>query len=179
MDRTDQELISRVLAGEQGDYAELVRRHHARVMGVCLSMLGDAASAEDAAQESFLKAYRSLADFSGQSAFGTWLYRIASNRCLDLLRQRARLPESPLETAAAAPEPGRDTSDEDEMVARTLARMPEDYRLILTLREIEGLSYEELTEVLDCSLDAVKARLRRARRSFLDEARHFYGAPSV
>ena len=90
MDRTDQELIAGVLAGEQDGYAELVRRHHARVMGVCLSMLGDAASAEDAAQDCFLKAYRSLADFQGQAAFGTWLYRIAANRCLDLLRRRAR-----------------------------------------------------------------------------------------
>lgn len=179
MDRTDQELISRVLSGEQGDYAELVRRHHARVMGVCLSMLGDEASAEDAAQDCFLKAYRRLADFEGQSAFATWLYRIASNRCLDLLRQRARRAESPLEAVANAIEGCRDVSEEKELVARTLACMPEDYRLVISLREIEGLSYEELTQVLDCSLDSVKARLRRARLSFTEHLRHFSGASSV
>lgn len=176
---SDQELIDSVLAGEQNDYAELVRRHHAKVMGVCLSMLGDHNSAEDAAQDTFLKAHRSLAEFQGASSFGTWLYRIASNRCLDLLRQRAHRREQPLESLTKEPAEPRDASEEKELVARALSRLPEDYRLILTLREMEGLSYTKLTEVLDCTMDAVKARLRRARQSFEEELRHIYGAGSV
>jgi RNA polymerase sigma-70 factor (ECF subfamily) len=176
---SDRELIDSVLSGEREDYAELVRRHHAKVMGVCLSMLGDAASAEDAAQDAFLKAYQSLEDFQGDSAFGTWLYRIASNRCLDLLRQRARRAEAPLEAVKDEPRERSDASEEKELVSRVFKRLPEDYRLILTLREIEGLSYTELTEVLDCTLDAVKARLQRARRAFQEELRHIQAPDSV
>lgn len=176
---SDQELIDSVLAGEQGDYAELVRRHHAKVMGVCLSMLSDEASAQDAAQDVFLKAYRALREFKGGSTFGTWLYRIASNRCLDVLRQRTRRAEDPLEAIKEEPREKTDASEEKELVDRTLARLPEDYRLILTLREIEGLSYAELMEVLDCSLDSVKAKLQRARKAFAEELRHIHGPSGV
>lgn len=179
LDSSDQDLIDSVLAGEQDDYAELIRRHHAKVMGVCLGMLSDAASAEDAAQDVFLKAYRSLADFKGTSSFGTWLYRVAANRCLDILRQRTRRAEDPLEGIKEEPREIRDASEEKELVARVLAKLPEDYRLILTLREMEDLSYTELTQVLDCSMDAVKARLQRARKSFEEELRHIHGPGGV
>ena len=146
--------------------------------------------AEDAAQEIFFKAYQALKNFRGQSAFSTWLYRIASNHCLDLLRKRQRehteswealieeSGEQLHELLTASQDPKAILAD-TELVQRALTQLSPDYRLILTLREIEGLSYEELAEALHCSLDAIKARLRRARQELLERVRHFVGAGSV
>jgi len=188
---SDADLIESVLSGRQEDYAELVRRHHPRVFGLCVSMLGDRAQAEDAAQDVFLKAYRRLSDFRGDAALSTWLYRVAANRCLDLLRSAARRREESWEAfveregdglrrllaepASAAPL----VSEEADLVRRTLARLPPDYRLILTLREVEGLDYAELTKALDCSMDSVKAKLRRARQRFREILGHIESSKNV
>ncbi len=180
---TDAELVGRVRAGDDRAFAELIRRSHARVFSLCVSMLGDRTSAEDAAQEVFLKAYQSLNKFKGTSAFTTWLYRVASNHCLDLLRKSARRRSESLEAVLEAegdriqfllkaPDEQRQAEDRD-LVERVLSCLPPDYRLILTLREVQGLSYEEIMETMDCSLDSVKARLRRARESLENSLRHF------
>lgn len=179
---TDNELISRVLSGERDDYAELVRRHHARVHGLCASMVGVSA-AEDAAQEVFLKAYDRLEDYRGDSAFSTWLYRVASNHCLDVLRREGRRRSESLEALAeregarierlfSEPDDAVRSLEDADLVRRVLAELPEDYRLILTLREMEGLEYKELMTALDCSMDSVKAKLQRARRRFREALRH-------
>jgi RNA polymerase sigma-70 factor (ECF subfamily) len=186
----DLELIAKIRSGDRDAYAELVRKHHAAVLGLCLSMLGSRSQAEDAAQDVFIKAYRSLDKFREDSSFSTWLYRIASNHCLDLLRQRSREKTDSLEalldregdhaqrlfftepTTALAPE-------DADLIERMLSRLPPEYRLILTLREVQGLNYKELTEALDCSLDAVKARLKRARRSLEEMGRHILESDSV
>jgi RNA polymerase sigma-70 factor (ECF subfamily) len=179
---TDNELIVSVLAGGQADYAELVRRHHARVFALCVSMLGRSA-AEDAAQEVFLKAYSRLKDFRRDSAFSTWLYRVASNHCLDMLRKDARRRSESLEELVeregsglqrllADPNDAARSFEDAELVRSVLSRLPEDYRLILTLREMEGLEYKELMEAMDCSMDSVKAKLQRARRQFREALRH-------
>ena len=187
---TDAELVQRTLAGDQAAYADLVRAYQARVLRLCASLLRDDALAEDAAQEIFLKAYQALASFRGRSAFSTWLYRIAANHCLDLLRRRRRERTESWEALVEAsgdhlerllqggPDPATAAADAD-LVRRALAQLPPDYQLILTLREVEGLSYEELAETLHCSLDAVKARLRRARQDMLDRLRHFLGPARV
>lgn len=183
-ERSDAELIELVLAGGQEAYADLVRRHHPRVFGLCLSMLGDRAQAEDAAQDVFLKAYRRLSDFRGDAALSTWLYRVAANRCLDLLRRSARRREESWEAFVEREgdglrrllaEPAAESplvSEDADLVRRVLSRLPDDYRLILTLREIEGLDYRELTRALDCSMDSVKAKLRRARGKFREILGH-------
>lgn len=186
---SDDRLIESVLAGNQSDYAELVRRHHARVMAVCVSMLG-ASAAEDAAQEVFLKAYDRLKDFRRDSAFSTWLYRVASNQCLDLLRRETRRRSESLEALTeregpnlqrllADPSDATRSLEDAELVRAVLARLPEDYRVILTLREMEGLEYKELMAALDCSMDSVKAKLQRARRQFREVVRHILPAESV
>ena len=150
-------------------------------MGLCVSMLGDRSLAEDAAQESFLKAFGSLEDFRGASSFGTWLHRIAVNRCLDLLRRRARHQTESLDVLAESDEPasGKDPLEDADLVRRLLDSLPPDYRVILTLRELQGLDYKEIMEVLGISMDAVKARLRRARQSLLESSRHISKAGSV
>ena len=186
---SDAALVEQVRAGRDQAFAELIRRHHARVLGLCLSMLGGRAQADDAAQEVFLKAYQSLDKFKGSSALSTWLYRIASNHCLDLLRKEARQKAESLEAILEGEggaverllsEPDQQRRAEDaDLIERVLRALPPDYRLILTLREIEGLSYEEIMEAMDCTLDSVKARLRRARESLEESLRHISGSGSV
>lgn len=152
-------------------------------------MLGSS-QAEDAAQEVFIKAYRSLEKFRDDSSFSTWLYRIASNHCLDLLRRKARAKTDSLDALlenegshvhrmlSSAADAAASFENAD-IVDRVLAHLPADYRLILTLRESQGLNYKELAQMLNCSMDAVKARLKRARKSFEEIARHFLSPKNV
>ncbi|MBI5201283.1 MAG: sigma-70 family RNA polymerase sigma factor [Elusimicrobia bacterium] len=184
------ELIREARGGGRSAFAELVRRHHPAVVGLCRSMLGDAEDADDAAQEAFLKAWRSLSGFSGGANFGTWLYRIASNQCLDMLRARGRRPtqsldalveaEAPaLEKVLGAGAPASDPVEAADLAKRLLATLPEEQRLALVLRETQGFSYEEIAETMGCSLDSVKARLKRARETLAKSLRHFSGPPNV
>jgi RNA polymerase sigma-70 factor (ECF subfamily) len=129
-------------------------------------MLGSATEAEDAAQDAFLKAWRSLPRFRGTSAFSTWLYRITTNRCLDIIA--ARRPSETLDDARAGDrrdDPARRVQQREEMGALTasIARLPAEQRAALVLREFEGLSYDEVADVLQISLAAVKGRIHRAR----------------
>jgi RNA polymerase sigma-70 factor (ECF subfamily) len=186
----DDELVSQAQAGAPDAFAELVRRHHPWVMGLCAATLSDRSAADDAAQEVFLKAYQALPRFQGGSSFSTWLHRIAANLCLDLLRSRARrkteswdeLVEKEGEGIArllAAPAAPERSADDVDLVQRVLAQLSPEYRMILTLREVQGLSYEEIAAAMDCSLDSVKARLQRARKDFADRLRHFLDPLSV
>ncbi|HNV85861.1 MAG TPA: sigma-70 family RNA polymerase sigma factor [Candidatus Omnitrophota bacterium] len=180
----DYGIILEVLGGRQNEYAEIVRKYEGRVRGYCLTLLSDPAQAEDAAQEIFIKAYQRLDQYRAESAFSTWLYRITANHCLDLLRKRSRhkteswdaLLEKEGEKAetllGAAPD-DEDKLEQKDMIQKLLACLPEKSRTILVLREIHGLSYQELAETLECSLDAVKARLKRARHELQKNADTF------
>ena len=170
----DLEAIGRIRAGQIQAYAVLVRKYQTRIRGYCLGVLGNGADADDAAQEVFIKAYKGLGSFQGRARFSTWLYRIAVNHCWDLLRSAARnrvesweaLREQEGESLEARtvvlPEARLD--DRAQQVQEVLDRLPEQYKTVLILREVQGLSYQELADALGCSMDAVKARLRRARR---------------
>jgi len=190
MSATDDELISQVLSGDSEAYADLVRRHHPAIFGLCAGLLRDRSQAEDAAQEIFLKAYRSLSKFRGASSFATWLYRIASNHCLDMLRRRERAATESwdalleaegerIERLLSAPVNEERSLEDADLVRRVLDCLPPEYRLILTLRELQGLTYQEIAAAMGCSLDSVKARLRRAREDFEGRLRHFSGAGIV
>jgi RNA polymerase sigma-70 factor (ECF subfamily) len=156
------------------DFEAILTEHQDRVFRLCASMLGSRRDAEDAAQEVFLKAYQNLHKFKGDSAVGTWLHRIAANHCLDLLRKRARRPAEPLTDELGrrlfSKEPDLEALD---LAHRALSQLPEDYRLALTLRELQGFTYEEIAEITESSLDSVKARLRRAREQLQEKLRHF------
>lgn len=186
----DLECVQRILAGDREDYANFVRRYQERVLRLCLSMLGGVSESEDAAQEVFIKAYKSLSGFQGDSSFATWLYRIASNHCLDLLRKKSRHKidswETLLETQGesiykllASPSALPVSLEDAEIVQQVLSRLDPDYRAVLALREIDGLSYQEIAEVTNSSLDSVKARLRRARQELTEKLRHFLGPSNV
>jgi RNA polymerase sigma-70 factor (ECF subfamily) len=181
---TDVMIIDRVLGGDRDAYAEIVRRYQSRVRGQCLVMFADSTQADDAAQEVFIKVYRSLGQFRGDSAFSTWLYRIAVNYCHDLLRKTARhrtesweaLLEkegSNVESLLFSPPSDSAAAGRVELAARILSVLSEKARTILLLRERDGLSYQELAGVLNCSPDAVKARLKRARQELDKKKRHF------
>ncbi len=171
----DAELVRRCGEGDQEAFRTLVTRYHPRIFNLIHNLVKDRDEADDLAQEVFIKAFRSLAGFKGQAQIYTWLYRIAVNRCLDWLKNRGRHPEMTLERVevyradeAHLQSPG--TADA-EMVQRELGRalekalqaIPSDYRVALTLREVDGLSYEEIAEVMECSVGTVKSRLFRAR----------------
>ena len=167
---------------DASDFEALVREHHPRVIRLCASMLGGWDEAEDAAQEVFLKAHRALPDFRGDASISTWLYRLASNHCLDALRARSRrrtdswdellerrgdelgaLLRAPDETGAL---------EARDLAAKALSALSPEYRLVLALRELEGLTYEEIAEATGATLDSVKARLRRARAELEAALRH-------
>lgn len=168
----DRVLVYAARAGDVEAFAELVRRYQAAVYRVALRMLGSAADAEDAAQEAFVQAWRGLGRFRGDSAVSTWLYRIVTNRCLNALA--ARRPTEPLDFEV--PSPGGDPAGIAEQherfgaVAGTVAALPGEQRAALVLRDFEGLSYEEIAQVLGVSLAAVKGRVHRARLAVLKEA---------
>ncbi len=181
----DIEIIQSVLSGDRNAYAVIIRKYEVRVRGLCLRMLSDATQADDAAQEIFMKVYQNLSKFKGQSLFSTWLYRVASNYCLDLLRKRRRqkteswdaLLESEGESAAQslfseAPSV-KEEQGQAEQVEKLLTCLSDKHREVIVLRELQGLSYDELAEALKCSLDAVKSRLKRARQELEKKARHF------
>jgi len=178
----DKEIIEKVRSGETGLYAELVRRHQARVIGLCRALLNHPTDAEDAAQESFLKAFKALPEFKDQSAFSTWIYRIAYNTCREFQRRASVRRSESLEAlvdrqgdALGTPfhEPQRPDLENADLVRRLLAGLSEDHRIVLLLRETQGMDYLQIAETLGITLDAVKARLRRAREALIERSRHF------
>jgi len=170
-------VIERVLAGESEAFETLLLANQRKVYNLCLRMTGNAEDAEDLAQEAFWKAYQNLAGFKGESGFGPWLYRLASNVCIDHLRREKRREKSSLtyqdESGAAVdievpderfmPETMLDRRQVQESIQRGLDTLTPEHRNILVLREINGLSYEEIGETLELEAGTVKSRISRAR----------------
>ena len=169
----DAAIIADVLQGNREAYALLVRRYSGKILGLCMTLVHDRAEAEDAAQEAFLKAYKSLKDFRGEAAFLTWIYRIAYNQCLTLRSQSARR-KSQLEKVkedphvASLPLAGDSLVEKTESALAILEALPNDYRQVIVLR-LDGFHYQEIAEMMGVSVDAVKAKLRRARRSVAEK----------
>lgn len=182
---SDRDLITAILAGQTETFATLVRRHQDRVYGLCLSLTKNPTEAEDAAQEVFIKVYQRLKEFRFESSFSTWLYRVTYHHTLDLLKTRSRRPAESLDAMIEtrgeflAETPPSDSSAQADQARQILDSLRPEDRLVLTLREVQGLSYEELTHTLEISLDAVKSRLRRARETLRQKARHFSPTPVV
>jgi RNA polymerase sigma-70 factor (ECF subfamily) len=167
--RTDADLVSRAQAGQLDAFEELVRRHRLGTYRVALRMLGDESDAEDATQDAFVQAWRNLAGFRADAAFSTWMYRIVTNRCLNMLRARRRTEPLPETQEAPASRPDRIAEGrwQVEDLTRAIGRLTPEQRAPLVLRELQGCSYEEIAEALDLSIPAVKSRLHRARLELL------------
>jgi RNA polymerase sigma-70 factor, ECF subfamily len=168
--RDDAGLLERLRRGDARAFEELVTSYQHRVFGVALRMLGSRAEAEDVAQETFLRAHRALAEFRGEARLGTWLYAIASRLCLNRLASGARRHEHRDEAAllrlpatsgdaVAALERG----ELEAALHEAIAGLPEERRIVVVLRDLEGLAYEEIAEVLGLQLNTVRSRLHRAR----------------
>ncbi|MEV6826770.1 sigma-70 family RNA polymerase sigma factor [Amycolatopsis sp. NPDC051102] len=179
----DAELLARAAGGDETAFGSLVRQHTPRMYRVALRITGSAAEAEDVVQEAWLAAWRSLAGFRQESAVSTWLYRVVTNSALAVLRRRKPTvslddpaPQSTVDNAllaAAVPGPeGRVVrAEEVDAVLRAVGRLEVSQRVPLVLRELEGLSYEEVAEVLDVNVGALRSRLHRARVALLAELR--------
>ncbi|MDI7241133.1 RNA polymerase sigma factor RpoE [Providencia huaxiensis] len=175
---TDQILVEKVQKGDQQAFNLLVIKYQHKVASL-VSRYVPQADVPDVAQESFIKAYRAIGSFRGDSAFYTWLYRIAVNTAKNyLVAQDRRPPASDLEasdaenfeTAGALKEISNPEnlmlSDElKKVVFRTIESLPEDLRMAITLRELDGLSYEEIAEIMDCPVGTVRSRIFRAREA--------------
>jgi RNA polymerase sigma-70 factor (ECF subfamily) len=166
----DASLLARLRAGDGRAFEEMVTAYQHRVFGVALRMLGNRAEAEDIAQDTFLRAHRALGEFRGEARLGTWLYAIASRLCLNRLASGARRHEQHNDLALSqAPAEGADaagTLERGELEAalrEAVAALPEDRRIVVVLRDLEGLGYEEIAEVLGVPLNTVRSRLHRAR----------------
>ncbi len=172
----DIQIVAQVLEGDTGAFSALVQRHHERVYRTAYSLVGDLDEADDLAQEAFIKAFRALRRFRGQSRFSTWLHRIAVNCCLDYLQSKHRRNFVSLDDYREnwnAPRiwMGRaknadvrvERRELQEILERALGELPEAYRVTFVLREIEGLTYEEIAKSLGCSIGTVKSRLFRGR----------------
>jgi RNA polymerase sigma-70 factor, ECF subfamily len=178
-DDTDQQLVERVQAGDKSAFNLLVLKYQHRVLKLVGRFVSDAAEAEDVAQEAFLKAYRALASFRGDSAFYTWLYRIAINTAKNALVSSRRRPvdfdldlQDPEQydrhaklKDADTPEGVLLTEEIREVVEKAMEQLPEDLRTAIVLRELEGLSYEEIAEAMDCPVGTVRSRIFRAREA--------------
>jgi RNA polymerase sigma-70 factor (ECF subfamily) len=182
----DFELIRRSLDGSREAFSELVGRYQDRILNVVLHVLGDPHDAEDVAQECFSKAYRRLSSFDFRSSFYTWLYRIAVNSASDFrkkMRRRQALPLSELElplpqqgSQGEAPERAAIRKELGARIRDLLAGLPEKFRTVLILRELEERSYEEIAAILGLSIGTVESRLFRARARLREKLRFHLNA---
>ncbi len=181
----DAELVKRVQAGDTGAFDLLVQKYQHKVINLVGRFVSDAAECQDIAQDAFIKAFRAIDSFRGDSQFYTWLYRIAANTAKNHLASRARkAPNYAVDVDDAENFEGESGLKEystpenllltDEIRSRifsAIEKLPEDLKSAITLREIEGLSYEEIAEVMDCPIGTVRSRIFRARDAIDKELR--------
>lgn len=184
----EQNWIDAARQGDQEAFGQLVLLYEKRVFALTLRMCKNPADAEEAAQEAFLSAWQGLPFFRGDSSFSTWLYRLASNACIDLLRREGRHKaaagpslndeDASVEIADSTPSPQSlaERAELREQIEEGLAALPADYRHVLVLREIHQRSYQEIADILSLDLGTVKSRISRGRkqlRKFLLESGNF------
>lgn len=172
---TVEELRRAAAGGDECAFGELVRLYENKVYTLALRICGDPEDARDAAQEAFLSAWRGLPSFRGDAELSTWIYRLTSNAAIDQLRRTKRqrgevsLDDGELgltvRDSAPGPQEAAEGAELRSAVAAGLTRLSPDHRQVLSLREVQGLSYEEIAQVLEVDLGTVKSRISRARRA--------------
>ena len=174
-------LLDRLRTGDARAFEELVRTYQHRVFGVALRMLGNAAEAEEIAQEVFLRAHRGLAEFRGDAKLSTWLYAIASRLCLNRLasgeRGMIRAGDAglmQLRHETGGPDAVLEQTELEAAVHRAIAELPDERRIVIVLRDLEGLAYEEIAAALDLPTGTVRSRLHRARLDLKDKLERFF-----
>ncbi len=186
---TDQQLVERVKKGDKRAYDLLVIKYQHRILGLIGGYVNDFQEVQDVAQEAFIKAYRALEKFRGDSSFYTWLYRIAVNTAKNhLVSKGRRLPESDvdvhdadfLDTASSlrvvdTPERNLYRDEIEQVIHDVISRLPDELRTAVMLREFDGLSYDEIADVMDCPVGTVRSRIFRAREAIDREIRPLLG----
>ena len=178
MNTTEAELIQQSCAGNMDAFEQLILQYERRVYTIAYKYMGNHEDASDMAQEAIIKAYQSIGSFRGDAAFGTWLGKITANQCLDELRKRKKQQTTSLEdtleleegsvkkeieSLAATPEEHAIRQETASYMQMLISELKEEYRAVVILRELEGYSYEEIADILSCSLGTVKSRISRAR----------------
>jgi RNA polymerase sigma-70 factor (ECF subfamily) len=164
---SDESLLHAFLSGDHQAFTTLVRRHEDRIFALALRMTGSRADALDATQEAFLTMFRRAASFRGESAFGTWLYRIGINACHDLLRRRTRRDENEEERLDVEDERASRIDEATALrvdLARALAELSEEYREAVVMHDLGGIPYEEIARLTGAAIGTVKSRISRGRR---------------
>ena len=178
---TDWDLVQQARRGDREAFRTLVERYQHKVTALATGMLRNRDDALDVVQDTFTKAYQSLDRFKGESSFYTWLYRITLNQCIDHQRRTARMPSAPIESAETPEESptinaARDDAERDDPLQRVhesevgqrirqaISELTPEHRAVILLREVEGLSYEEISRALECPKGTVMSRLHYARR---------------
>ncbi len=181
----DQALVERVQQGDKTAFDALVRKYQHKIVKLIARYVSDQSEAMDVAQETFIKAYRALPGFRGESAFYTWLYRIAINTAKNhLVAQGRRPPDSDIDAADAEQFDGQSALKEyaspermamrdelERVIYKAIEDLPEDLRTAITLRELEGMSYEEIAETMGCPIGTVRSRIFRAREAIDNKLR--------
>ena len=192
-DPREAEWIAAAKKGDQDAFAALVRQYEKRVFALTTRLCGNAEDAQEAAQEAFLAAWQGLQFFRGESSFSTWLYRLVSNACVDLLRKEGRHrsaagpsfndEEAAIDVADDSPSPHAlaEQAELRQQIEAGLAALPEEYRQVLILREMHQQTYDEIAEILSLDLGTVKSRINRGRkrlRKILLDSGNFSASPA-
>jgi len=182
---SETQLIARAQSGDEQAFAALFEMHKRRVYSLCLRMTGNTAEAEDLTQEAFLQLFRKISTFRGESAFSTWLHRLAVNVVLMHLRKKVPQQISLDETESSQDEPvKRDYGDNDRRLLgsidrisleRAIAELPPGYRTVFVLHDIEGYEHNEIAEIMKCSVGNSKSQLHKARLKLRDRLRQNEG----
>jgi RNA polymerase sigma-70 factor (ECF subfamily) len=169
----DSTLVQRTLAGDAAAFEELVERYQGRLFALARHYTRNAVDIEDMVQDTFLKAYRRLDSFDHRSSFYTWIYRIATNTILDVLKRRGRSPiravEDPEVVGEVAPVEAPTPTADSEVTRKVLDELPDIFKAVLVMREFDGLAYQEIADTLGISIGTVESRLFRARARFKDK----------
>ncbi|MFZ5823156.1 MAG: sigma-70 family RNA polymerase sigma factor [Bacillota bacterium] len=176
----DEVLVKKAQDGDRNSLSELMVRYERKTYNLAYRLMGNHADASDAAQEALVRVCLRLRNFRGDSAFSTWLFRVVTNTCLDELRRRGRLRHASLDDALPVEEGAvpRQAPDEAESpveyaerheiqaaVKRAINRLPDEYRVVVIMRDLQGLSYQEIAVMLGTTLGTIKSRLHRARQA--------------
>lgn len=174
----DRAFVAQFLGGKEEGFNRLVLKHKDRIFTLCLRMLSDRDEADDVAQETFLRVFHGLKGFRMESLFSTWVYRIAVNACKNKMdsrawkdrRDKADLDAADLEDGHSSPSPAEELEAKSRRarIEAAIARLPEEQRVLVVLRDVEGLAYEDIAESLSLNPGTLKSRLNRARAQLQD-----------
>lgn len=179
MEFNERKLIERASGGDPAAFNRLMEAHERRMYAVALRMCGNREDAQDCLQEAMLRVYRAIAGFKGQSSFSTWVYRITMNTCLDELRRKKNRPNTSLDSLldagwspaddSSAPEKHAVRSEAMHHLHQAIRELPEDMRAAVVLRDIHGLTYDEIARSLDTNVGTIKSRISRGREKLREK----------